>query len=147
MTAPPFAAGDVLPALAIPLDRTLIVATAIASQDFEDVHHDPAAAQGRGTPDIFMSINATNGFIDRYLTDWTGPGGRIRSVSLRLGVPNFPGDIMTIRGEITSVDVAVDGAVVTIRVVGSNGCGNHVTATAVVLLPAESCATTTVVTS
>ncbi len=91
MTGPAPAIGDALPELAIPLDRTLIVATAIASQDFEDVHHDPAAAQGRGTPDIFMSINATNGFIDRYITDWTGPQGRIRSTSLRLGVPNFPG--------------------------------------------------------
>ncbi|MEK8145903.1 hypothetical protein NKH18_45880 [Streptomyces sp. M10(2022)] len=33
--------GETLPGLAIPLTRTLIVATAIAGRDFQDVHHDP----------------------------------------------------------------------------------------------------------
>jgi hypothetical protein len=116
--------GASLPPLDVPIDRTTIVAGAIASQDFEDVHHDPGKAQARGMPDIFMSINSTNGFIDRYVTDWTGPGGRIRRVALRLGVPNFPGDVMTMTGEIT----AVDGDVATLQVVGRNQRGVHVTA-------------------
>lgn len=120
--------GTTLPELDIPLDRTTIVATAIASQDFEDVHHDPGRAQERGTPDIFMSINSTNGFIDRFVTDWTGPHGRIRKVALRLGVPNFPGDTMTMSGEVTEV---ADG-LATVRVVGRNSRGTHVTATVVV---------------
>lgn len=125
---PSFEVGTVLPELEIPLDRTTIVATAIASQDFEDVHHDPGKAQDRGTPDIFMSINSTNGFIDRYITDWTGPQGRIRKVSLRLGVPNFPGDTMTMTGEV----VEVDGDAAVVKVVGRNSKGPHVTAQVVV---------------
>jgi hypothetical protein len=116
--------GTKLPELDIPLDRTTIVATAIASQDFEDVHHDPGKAQERGTPDIFMSINSTNGFVDRYLTDWTGPTGRIRRVSLRLGVPSFPGDTLTFSGEVT----AVEDEQVTVQVTGRNERGVHVTA-------------------
>jgi hypothetical protein len=116
--------GTVIPELALPLDRTLIVATAIASQDFEDVHHDPGKANERGTPDIFMSINSTNGFIDRYVTDVFGPTARISKVGLRLGVPNFPGDTMTFSGEVT----AVDGATVSLSVVGRNSRGAHVTA-------------------
>ncbi len=82
MSLPPCAAGNRLPALDLPLDRSTIVATAMASQDFEDVHHDPGAAEKRGMPDIFMSINSTNGFIDRYITDWAGPSSRILRVSL-----------------------------------------------------------------
>jgi hypothetical protein len=118
-------AGDVLPELALPLDRTTIVATAIASQDFEDVHHDPGKANDRGTPDIFMSINSTNGFLDRYVTDLFGPATRIRKVALRLGVPNFPGDTMTFAGEVAEVtDTAV-----TLKVAGRNARGAHVTAT------------------
>ncbi|MDP5181882.1 MaoC/PaaZ C-terminal domain-containing protein [Blastococcus sp. BMG 814] len=116
--------GGRLPALDLPLDRTTIVATAIASQDFEDVHHDPGKAQERGTPDIFMSINSTNGFIDRYVTDWSGPAARITRVALRLGVPNFPGDTMRLTGEVTGVD----GDAVMLRVLGSNDRGVHVTA-------------------
>ena len=33
--------GEELPELAIDITRTLIVATAIASRDYQDVHHDP----------------------------------------------------------------------------------------------------------
>lgn len=116
--------GTQLPELAVPLDRTTIVAGAIASQDFEDVHHDPGQAQSCGTPDIFMSINTTNGYIDRYVTDWTGPTGRITSVGLRLGVPNFPGDTMVMRGEVVE---RADNET-TIAVTGSNARGVHVTA-------------------
>ena len=38
--------GDTLPPLSVPLSRTLIVATAIASRDYQDVHHDPTLANG-----------------------------------------------------------------------------------------------------
>ncbi|MFI0484934.1 hypothetical protein [Actinomadura sp. 9N215] len=128
MTFPDCAVGTPLPVLDLPLDRTLIVATAIASQDFEDVHHDPGRAEERGTPDIFMSINSTNGFVDRYITDWTGPRARIVRVALRLGVPNFPGDTMRLSGEVTDVT----GGSVTVRVTGRNSRGTHVTADVVV---------------
>ena len=122
MTTPQVAVGDALPELSIPIDRSTIVAAAIASQDFEDVHHDPGAAQGRGTPDIFMSINSTNGFLNRYVTDWSGPGSRIAKAALRLGVPLFPGDTLVFSGE----------------VVGRNDRGPHVTATVTVVTQSAS---------
>jgi len=122
---PVHAVGDRLPELVVPLDRTAIVAAAIASQDYEDVHHDPGKAQERGMRDIFISINSTNGLIDRFVTDWGGPATRIRSVSLRLGVPHFAGDIVTFGGEVTGL---VDG-LTTLKVVGRNELGVHVSAT------------------
>ena len=119
--------GSTLPELAIALDRTTIVAAAIASQDFEDVHHDPSRAQERGTPDIFMSINSTNGFLSRFLTDWAGPSARILRVSLRLGVPAFPGDVLRFNGEVVDV---TDGRT-TVKVIGGHDRGVHVSAEAV----------------
>ncbi|TCP45745.1 MaoC dehydratase-like protein [Tamaricihabitans halophyticus] len=121
--------GTALPELSLALDRTSIVATALASQDFEDVHHDPAKAESRGASDIFLSINATNGFVDRYITDWAGPSARITKVSLRLGAPSFPGDTLRMTGEVTEVA----GAAVTVRVLGHNERGVHVTADVTVL--------------
>jgi hypothetical protein len=61
--------GDEVPTLVIPLTRTLIVATAIASRDYQDVHHDPGLAQERGSPDIFMNILSTkdDGVIDVHV--------------------------------------------------------------------------------
>ena len=92
--------GDVLPELPIPLSRSVIVATAIASRDYQDVHHDPGLAQERGSPDIFMNILSTNGFVGRYITDWAGPDAVLKSVKIRLGAPNYPGDTMTMTGAV-----------------------------------------------
>jgi hypothetical protein len=118
---PELRVGDQLPELSIPIDRTTIAAAAISSQDFEDVHHDPGKAAQRGTPDIFMSINSTNGLVDRYITDWTGPAARITNVELRLGVPMFSGDNLTFTGEVVD-----DTSGATVKVVGTNARGVHV---------------------
>src|SRR5699024_5833837 len=48
--------GRTLPNLAIKVDRGFIVASAIASRDYEPVHHDPDAARTSGSPDIFLNI-------------------------------------------------------------------------------------------
>jgi hypothetical protein len=131
--------GDQLPELAIPLTRTVIVATAIASRDYQDVHHDPGLAVGRGSKDIFMNILTSNGFVGRYVTDWTGPGAVIEKVAIRLGAPNYPGDTMVFTGTVTAVegpDVRSDGrGTVEIAVRGANSLGDHVTGTVRVSLP------------
>jgi acyl dehydratase len=117
--------GDELPTLVVPLTRTLIVATAIASRDYQDVHHDPGLAQERGSPDIFMNILSTNGFVGRFITDWAGPDAVLKSVKFRLGAPNHPGDTMTMTGQVTKKE---DG-VVEVQVRGANDLGDHVTGT------------------
>jgi acyl dehydratase len=123
--------GDELPPLEVPLTRTLIVATAIASRDYQDVHHDPTLAQQRGSKDIFMNILSTNGFVGRFITDWAGPDATIRKVAIRLGAPNYPGDTMTLTGKVTAKD---EGTVV-VAVRGANRLGDHVTGTVTVSLP------------
>ncbi|GGR98764.1 MaoC family dehydratase [Streptomyces nojiriensis] len=124
--------GDTLPPLEIPVTRTLIVAGAIASRDYQDVHHDAALAQEKGSPDIFMNILTTNGLVGRYITDHLGPRAVLRKVAIRLGAPNYPGDTMTLTGTVT----AVLGNTVEIRVVGANGIGHHVTGTVTAEVPA-----------
>ena len=123
--------GQELPPLDIVLTRTLITATAIASRDYQEVHHDPSIAVERGSQDIIMNILTTNGFVGRYITDWAGPNTFIKSVKVRLGVPNYPGETMKMRGKVT----AVTGNDVTVVVTGSNSMGDHVTATVEIALP------------
>jgi acyl dehydratase len=125
--------GDELPPLPIPLTRTLIVATAIASRDYQDVHHDPTLAQQRGSKDIFMNILTTNGFVGRFITDWAGPDAVIKKVAIRLGAPNYPGDTMTITGQVTAKDEAAGTIDVALR--GANSLGDHVTGTVTLALP------------
>jgi acyl dehydratase len=123
--------GDELPELAIPLTATVIVAGALASRDYQDVHHDRDLAVQRGSKDIFMNILTTNGYVGRYVTDWAGPEALLRKVDIRLGAPNYPGDTMTLRGRIT----AKAEGLVQIEVVGANALGNHVTGTVTLRLP------------
>jgi acyl dehydratase len=124
--------GDELPELAIPLTRTLIVSTAIASRDYQDVHHDPGLAQERGSPDIFMNILSTNGFVGRFITDWAGPDAVLKAVKIRLGAPNYPGDTMTMTGTVTKKE----GNEIEVDVRGANNLGDHVTGTVTLELPA-----------
>jgi acyl dehydratase len=126
------AVGDELPQLDVELTRTLIVATAIASRDYQDVHHDPSLAQERGSKDIFMNILSTNGFVGRFVTDWAGPDAVIRRVSIRLGAPNYPGDTMKLTGQVVAKR---DDNVVELSVRGANDLGDHVTGTVEVALP------------
>lgn len=125
--------GDALPPLEIPLTRTLIVATAIATRDYQDVHHDPGLAQARGSKDIFMNILTTNGFVGRFVTDWAGPDAVLKKVAIRLGAPNYPGDTMTITGQVTAKDDATGEVEVGLR--GVNSLGDHVTGTVRLTLP------------
>ncbi|OXM43469.1 MaoC family dehydratase [Amycolatopsis alba] len=119
------AAGDRLPPLEIPVTRTMIVAAAIASRDYQDVHHDPDLAIERGSPDVFMNILTTNGLVDRFVTAWAGPSARVKRVKIRLGAPNHPGDTMVLTGTVS----AVDGSRVEVEVRGENGLGTHVSGT------------------
>ncbi|MCV7055873.1 MaoC-like dehydratase [Mycolicibacterium gilvum] len=130
VSAPSVEVGTTLPELKIYGDPTFIVSTAIATRDYQDVHHDRDKAQAKGSKDIFVNILTDTGLVQRYLTDWAGPAARIRSIGLRLGVPWYAYDTITFTGEVT----AVDDGVVTVKVVGANSLGNHVIATATLAL-------------
>jgi acyl dehydratase len=125
--------GQTFPEAHFPVTTSAIVAAAIATNDFEKVHHDKVAAQASGVPDIFMNILTTNGLVQRYVTSWLGPAVRIKKVAIKLGAPNFAGDTMHICGQVTAVDPA--NATAELRLSGRNSIGEHVVATVTVILP------------
>lgn len=119
------AVGTALPELSLYGDPTFIVSTAIATRDYQDVHHDRDKAQAKGSKDIFVNILTDTGLVQRYVTDWAGPSALIKSIALRLGVPWYAYDTVTFTGEV----IAVDDGVVTVKVFGRNSLGDHVIAT------------------
>jgi acyl dehydratase len=121
------APGQQLPPLRIDVTTRLIVAGALASRDFQDVHHDVAGAHAAGSPDIFMNILTTNGLVGRYVTDWAGPAARLESINIRLGAPSRPGSTLEFSGQVTGVSESGRAATVEIR--GANALGDHVTGT------------------
>ena len=132
--------GVELPELSIPITRSLIVTTDIASRDYQDVHHHHELAQDRGSKDIFMNILTTNGLVGRYVTDWSGPKGHLREVNIRLGAPNYPDDTMVMTGQVASVEAFADDPtrkMVIVAIRGSNSLGDHVTGTVRLTVPGE----------
>lgn len=125
MTLPDLRAGDTLPAWEVPITPTLVVSTAIATRDFQDVHHDRDLAQSHGSKDIFLNILTSTGLVERFVTDWAGPQVQIHGIAIRLGAPAYPYDTLTFTGTVSSVedDVAV------IDVTGDVSLGHHVTGT------------------
>ncbi|MDV8002374.1 MaoC family dehydratase [Rhodococcus sp. IEGM 1408] len=126
-TPPEVAVGDNLPSLVIEGTPTFIVASALATRDFQDVHHDRDLAHAKGSEDIFVNILTDTGLVQRYVTDWAGQRARITSIKLRLGVPWYAYDTLTLAGEVTGVD---DDGLVTLKIIGTDSLGAHVTSTA-----------------
>ena len=127
--------GTELPTWELPLTTTLVVSTALATRDFQDVHHDRDLAQSHGSKDIFLNILTTTGLVQRYVGGWAGHDALVRSCDLRLGAPAHPGDTLTFSGTVDDV-VEVDGERRhVVDVVGSVSLGAHVTARVTVVIP------------
>jgi len=148
-------AGATLPELVIDVTPTFVVASAIATRDFQDVHHDRDQAVARGGQDIFINILTTTGLVQRYVTDWAGPEALVRKIAIRLGAPCYAGDTLTFSGRVREGAAGEDppgpggevppgpggevppgpGAEVVVEVVGRCSLGDHVTGTVRLVLP------------
>lgn len=125
--------GDELPALAIPITVALIAGGAIATRDYFPGHHDLEAARALGSPHIFMNILTTNGLVQRFVESWSGLDSRLKSVKIKLGAPNYPGDTLTFSGQVS--DKRAEDRSIEVSLKGKNAMGNHVTGTVRVQLP------------
>ncbi|HVB41597.1 MAG TPA: OB-fold domain-containing protein [Streptosporangiaceae bacterium] len=125
-----------LPELVIDVTPTFVVAAALATRDFTEVHHDRDRAVANGSKDIFLNILTDTGLVQRFVTDWAGPQATVREISIRLGVPCYAGDTLTFSGRVAEHTPGPDGDLFQVRVTGRCGLGDHVIATALVDVPA-----------
>jgi uncharacterized protein len=109
----------------IDVTPTFVISSALATRDFQDVHHDRDRAVQRGAMDIFLNILTTAGLVQRYVGDWAGPDAVVRAISIRLGVPCHAGDTLTLTGQVTQDD----GPEQVVAVTGRCRLGDHVTGT------------------
>jgi hypothetical protein len=98
------APGQALPELAYDVTATTVVLGALASRDWRPMHHDHDFAVNRnGVRDIFLNTPNQAAWFERYLTDWTGPKGRLGRIKFRMKDSVFPGDKMVFRGKVERV--------------------------------------------
>jgi len=113
-------AEGTLPDRVIDVTPTFVIASALATRDFQDVHHDRDRAVVRGARDIFINILTTTGLVQRYVSAWA-PDAVVRAVSIRLGVPCHAGETLTLTGQALGEQV--------VAVTGRCSLGDHVTGT------------------
>ena len=103
-------AGDVLPELVYDVSATTIVLGALAARDWRPMHHDHDFAVNRnGTQDIFMNTPNQAAWFERFVTDWTGPTGRLGRMKFRMSGSVFPDDTMTMRATVEKVETDAVG--------------------------------------
>jgi len=103
------AAGTALPPLEKKVTARMVIMGASSSRDWQPQHHDYHWATTRaGTRDIFLNTPNQAGWIERYLTDWTGPRGRLGKLAFRMRRSICDGDIVVFEGVVT--DVKTDAA-------------------------------------
>jgi acyl dehydratase len=135
--------GDSLPELSVDVDATLVILGALASRDWRPMHHDRDFAIHRnGVKDIFMNTPNQAAWFERYVTDWSGPHGRLGRMKFRMKASVFPGDTMVFRGKVRGVakdavgcgwadlalELSVGERIVTqcdVRVALPTGCGDN----------------------
>jgi hypothetical protein len=135
-TADSVSVGERLPTWVKDVPPTLVVSGALATRDFQDVHHDRDLAHARGSKDIFLNINTSVGLMARYVGDWAGPEPIVKATRVRLGAPAYPYDPLIFTGEVAEADAESGRVVVKVR--ARNSLGDHVSGTVEMLLPGGS---------
>ncbi len=102
--------GTVLPVLEKEVKPVTVVLGAMASRDWRPQHHDyKFATERNGLDDIIMNTLNLAAWFERYLTDWTGPKGRLGRIKFRMRDSVYPGDTMRFAGKVTGKERAADG--------------------------------------
>ncbi len=110
LTADQVQVGQQLPTLEQDVTATTVVLGALASRDWRPMHHDKDFAINRnGVANIFINTPNNAAWFERYITDWTGPRGRLGRMKFKMSSSVFPGDRMVMSGVVKSVDTDESG--------------------------------------
>lgn len=94
--------GDELPTITYDVTATTVVLGAFAGRDWRPMHHDHHfAVERNGVRDIFLNTTGQAAWFERFVTDWSGPTGRLGRLGFRMRSPVFPGERMVISGAVT----------------------------------------------
>ncbi len=102
--------GEALPPLSHAVTATTVVLGAVASRDWRPMHHDrDFAIQRNGLRDIFLNTPSQASWMERFITDWSGPLGRLGRMKFSMKDSIFPGDTMVIDGHVLAVTATAEG--------------------------------------
>jgi len=104
-----------------PITQTDIVRFAGAGGDFNPLHHDPEFAASTGFERPIAMGQLTAGLLAGWLTDWCAVENLLK-YEVRFTAPLTIGDVVELRGVVTSVDDLEDGyGVATVELTAARG--------------------------
>jgi acyl dehydratase len=101
--------------------RERIKAYADASGDQNPIHQDDVVARAVGLPGVIAHGMLSFGLLSRAVTDWLGDPGRLRRLGVRFSTMVRPGDMVTCKGTVASVDEAAGAAILNVWVENQSG--------------------------
>ena len=126
-----------------------LVRWAGASGDFNPLHYDSAFAKAGGLDGIIVTGQLKRAWLVQMLTDWIGEHGKIKKLTCRFRVVDYPRTMATVsepgegetwwcKGKVTKKSVEDDKHCVNCNVWVENGHGETTTAVrATVILPSR----------
>lgn len=89
-----------IPTVSLEITRNRIVMIVCATRDIFPLHHDADFARAAGYEAPAVATAFLQGLLGRCLTDWTGPTGKLRKLSLTLNAPSYAGDTISVSGKV-----------------------------------------------
>ena len=108
-----------------PITRTDIVRYAGAGGDFNPIHHDEEFARAAGMPSVFSHGLLSAGLLGQYLARWVGLPN-VRKFGVRFTGQVWPGDTLSLVGEVTSVTDRDGERLATLELTASRQTGDVV---------------------
>ena len=128
--------GQALPELLKRPTTRQLAMYAGASGDFYEIHYDRDFALAQGLEGVILHGALKSAFLGQLVTDWMGPEGTLRELSVRYREMDVPSDTLTCKGTIIGKDV--DAGTVSCAIWIENGAGHKTTTgRAVVALPSR----------
>ena len=132
------AEGQELPALVKQPSKRQLVKYAGASGDFYEVHYDKDFAVEIGLPGLIVHGALKNAYLAQVVTDWMGPAGVLKKLSVKYRGTDVPDDELTCSGRVTKTYVEEGVHQVDCALTLVNGAGEQTTTgSATVILPSR----------
>jgi hypothetical protein len=94
-------ADDLIPEVTFHLTLQRMIMSVASNRDFSRFHHNLTLAQRAGAPDVFLNNTSLTALLERVVTDYIGPGARVKSVGpFRINTFSCPGDTVVGHGKV-----------------------------------------------
>jgi acyl dehydratase len=128
--------GSEIPPLTKRPSACQLIMWAGASGDLNPIHWDDGYARQRGLPGIVVHGQLAGCFLGQMVTDWMGPQGRLKKLTINYRGLNLPNDVLTCSGVVTRKYLENGYCYVVAKLAAENSKGEQtVGGTTTVVLP------------